>query len=302
MTIIIDSITGDIKMPLSRRIEVALESAVARATNGPCPPKLASALNYAVFPGGARVRPRLCLAVSLACGDDKPQLSDAAATAIELLHCASLVHDDLPCFDDAELRRGKLSVHKAFSQPLAVLSGDALIVAAFETLGQCVSLAPDRAAGLISIVSRAVGGPCGIVAGQAWESEENVSLTDYHNAKTGSLFAGATLAGAMAAGHEAEPWRRLGERLGSAYQIADDICDLVADPEVRGKPAHKDETLGRPNAVAALGLAGAVRHLKALLDDAIESVPPCPGLEALRVHIASSAQPYLPKDLSRIAA
>ncbi len=289
-------------MPLSQRIEATLESAVSRSACTPCPPKLASALKYAVFPGGARGRPHLALAVSLACGDDQPQLSDAAATAIELLHCASLIHDDLPCFDDADLRRGKLSVHKAFGQPLAVLAGDALIVSAFETLGRCVSLAPDRAAGLISIVAHAVGGPSGIVAGQAWESEESISLTDYHNAKTGSLFAAATLAGATAAGHEAEPWRRLGERLGQAYQIADDICDLVADPEARGKPANQDETLGRPNAVAAFGLAGAVSHLKGLLGEAIESVPPCPGMASLRAYIASSAQPYLPKDLARIAA
>ena len=185
-----------------------------------------------------------CLSVALACGDDTPQMTDCAATAIELLHCASLIHDDLPCFDDADLRRGKLSVHKAFGQPLAVLAGDALIVSAFETLGRCVPLAPDRAAGLIAIVARAVGGPSGIVAGQAWECEESVSLAEYHSAKTGSLFAAATLAGALAAGHEAEPWRRLGERLGEAYQVADDICDLVADPEMRGKPAKSRPDAG----------------------------------------------------------
>lgn len=289
-------------MPLSQRIEAALEEAVSRATAAPCPPKLASTLKYAVFPGGARVRPRLCLSVALACGDDTPQMTDCAATAIELLHCASLIHDDLPCFDDADLRRGKLSVHKAFGQPLAVLAGDSLIVSAFETLGRCVPLAPDRAAGLIAIVARAVGGPSGIVAGQAWECEESVSLADYHSAKTGSLFAAATLAGALAAGHEAEPWRRLGERLGEAYQVADDICDLVADPEMRGKPANQDQTLGRPNAVAELGLSGAVKHLKGLLSEAIEAVPPCPGMSELREHIATSAQPYLPKELSRIAA
>ena len=86
------------------------------------------------FPGGARIRPRLCLAVAQACGEDQPAVTDAAAAAIELLHCASLVHDDLPCFDDAPIRRGKPSVHRAFGEQLAVLAGDALIVLAFETL------------------------------------------------------------------------------------------------------------------------------------------------------------------------
>ena len=93
-------------------------------------------LRYAVFPGGARIRPRLCLAVAQACGEDQPAVTDAAAAAIELLHCASLVHDDLPCFDDAPLRRGKPSVHRAFGERLAVLAGDALIVLAFETLAR----------------------------------------------------------------------------------------------------------------------------------------------------------------------
>jgi geranylgeranyl pyrophosphate synthase len=97
--------------------------------------KLAAAMRHAVFPGGARIRPQLCLAVARACGDSDPALADAAAAAIELLHCASLVHDDLPCFDDAPLRRGRASVHCAFGERLAVLAGDALIVQAFQTLG-----------------------------------------------------------------------------------------------------------------------------------------------------------------------
>ena len=123
-----DAMQSDRTGPRDRRCS-------ARWTVG-CPPRLADALRYAVFPGGARIRPRLCLAVAPACGDDDPAASDAAAAAIELLHCASLVHDDLPCFDDADLRRGRPSVHRAFGEPLAVLAGDALIVLAFETLAR----------------------------------------------------------------------------------------------------------------------------------------------------------------------
>ncbi|MEE7477910.1 polyprenyl synthetase family protein, partial [Methylobacterium hispanicum] len=121
-------------MDPGRRIETALEVAVSSAEAPGAPPLLAEAIRYAVFPGGHRIRPRLCLAVARACGDDDPEAADAAAVAIELLHCASLVHDDLPCFDDAPLRRGKPAVHVAYGPALAVLTGDALIVAAFEAL------------------------------------------------------------------------------------------------------------------------------------------------------------------------
>lgn len=284
------------------RIEAALTSAVERVTTGRCPPKLASALDYAVFPGGARVRPRLCLAVAAACGDDLPELADAAASAIELLHCASLVHDDLPCFDDADTRRGKPSVHCAYGEPLAVLAGDALIVSAFETLGLGVVINCRRSSGLISIVARAVGGPSGIVAGQAWECEESIPMAEYHQAKTGSLFSAATMAGALAAGADPGQWRILGERLGESYQIADDICDLVAAPGERGKPGGRDRDLGRPNAAGALGVQGALARLKALLEEAVASIPECSGKAALSQHILTSAQPYLPKQISRVAA
>ena len=123
-------------MATGLRVESALEAAVARSEGQSAPPLLAAAVRHAVFPGGARVRPHLCLAVAEACGDDCPEMADGAAAAIELLHCASLVHDDLPCFDDADTRRGKPSVHALFGAPLAVLAGDALIVMAFDVLAR----------------------------------------------------------------------------------------------------------------------------------------------------------------------
>ena len=97
-------------MDATSRIEQALNAALSRATSGPsCPPRLAAAMHHSVFPRGARVRPRLCLAVAAACGDDDPTITDIAATSIELLHSASLVHDDLPCFDDAATRNAERS-------------------------------------------------------------------------------------------------------------------------------------------------------------------------------------------------
>jgi geranylgeranyl diphosphate synthase, type II len=284
-------------MSTQQRIEFALKATLQFACEAPCPPRLRQAMQHAVFPGGARVRPRLCLAVATACGDESPDLADGAAAAIELLHCASLVHDDLPCFDDAAERRGAPSVHKAFGEPIAVLAGDALIVAAFQTIGLCLPLAAKRGTRILTAIAAAVGGPSGIVAGQAWESEDQVNLSEYHRAKTGSLFSAATVSGAEAAGHDSEPWRRLGDLVGEAFQIADDICDMVADPVARGKPSQRDLALGRPNAAQELGVQGAVKRLRGLLAEATESVPNCPGADALRLHIERSALPYLPKEL-----
>ena len=191
-------------MAAIHRIESALESALRSAEGSGCPPLLAAAVRHAVFPGGARIRPQLCLAVARACGDDRPALSDAAAVAIEMLHCASLVHDDLPCFDDAPTRRGQPSVHSAFGERLAVLAGDALIVLPFQVLARAGVAAPSRLVSLLSTIAGSVGLPGGIVAGQAWECEAAVSLRQYHREKTGSLFAAATVAGAQAAGGDAE--------------------------------------------------------------------------------------------------
>jgi geranylgeranyl diphosphate synthase type II len=167
-----------------------------------------------VFPGGARIRPHLCIAVALACGDDDPALATAAAVSLELMHCASLVHDDLPCFDNAATRRGRPSVQAAFGEPLAVLTGDALIVLAFQVLAGAAGKSPARLAPLMTTIAAGTGMPFGIVAGQAWECEPKVNLSDYQRAKTGALFAAATAAGAQAAGADPARWRALGERLG----------------------------------------------------------------------------------------
>ncbi len=262
------------------RIERALAAIVARTEHPGGPPRLAEAIRYAVFPGGARIRPRLCLAVAAACGDPDPDLADAAAASIELMHCASLVHDDLPCFDDALTRRGQPALHRAFGQPLAVLAGDALIVLAFQALVRAAS--PARMGALLAILGQSVGMPFGIVAGQAWECEPSADLVEYQRAKTGELFAAAAVAGAAAAGSDAEPWRLMGEQLGEAYQVADDIGDAIGSAQALGKPVGRDQALGRPSAVRHLGLAGALARLETLADAAAAAVPPCPGADAMR--------------------
>ena len=289
-------------MDLTPRIEATIEQAIRAACRTDCPPRLADALHYAVFPGGARIRPRLSLAVALACGDDDPAAADAAAAAIEILHCASLVHDDLPCFDDADMRRGKPSVHRAFGEPTAVLAGDALIVLAFDVVASAAMRRPERVAPLVRIVSRAVGAQGGITAGQAWECEHAVDLAAYHLAKTGSLFAAATAAGAAAAGADPAPWRALGETIGEAFQVADDISDHVGAEAAIGKPIGRDKALGRPSAVLDLGLEAAVSRLKALVSRAAALVPPCPGEARLRALILHETQRFMPAGLVAHAA
>jgi geranylgeranyl diphosphate synthase type II len=281
------------------RIEQALQAAIAEADAPGCPPRLAEALHHSVFPGGARVRPKLCLAVALACGDDRPALADAAAAAIELLHCASLVHDDLPCFDDAATRRGRPSVHRAFGEPLAVLAGDTLIVLAFETLARAAIPTPERLARLVSIIGRGVGAPYGICAGQAWESEPTAPLREYQRAKTGALFIAATAAGAAAAGADPAPWRALGDKLGEAYQVADDLKDALEDAAAIGKPVGVDAALARPNAVQSLGVDGAVARLKGLIEEALAAIPDCRGAGLLRDIVAGEAARLQPRQAAR---
>jgi geranylgeranyl diphosphate synthase type II len=264
-------------MSIVARLDATTAAVLARTQGGDAPGKLASALHYAVTPGGARIRPTILLSVAMACGDDRPDLSNAAAIALELIHCASLVHDDLPCFDDADMRRGKPTVHKAFSEPLAVLTGDSLIVQAFDVLAEAAGQHPGRALELIRVLSRRTGMPDGICAGQGWESEAKVNLSAYHRAKTGALFIAATQMGAIAAGQDAAPWEELGARIGEAFQVADDLRDALYDADALGKPAGQDAMHHRPNAVAELGVQGAIRRLKDILGGAISSIPACPG-------------------------
>ncbi len=289
-------------MDTIKRINDSLIDAVSVSNTPDCPAKLAEAIDYTVFSGGARIRPKLCMAVAIACKEDDCDVTNAAAIAIELLHCASLIHDDLPCFDNAATRRGKASVHRKFGEPLAVLTGDALIVLAFQVLARHTNGQPARLCHLLKIISDSVGAPNGICAGQAWESEPTVSLAKYQRAKTGALFSAATMAGAAAAGYEPEDWRELGDCIGEAYQVADDIRDVAGDPEKMGKPTGQDAALGRPSACQELGLAGAIKRFKSLMQQAVDSIPECPGADALKMHMLQESERFLPKEIIRSAA
>lgn len=289
-------------MSFSERIEHCLRANIEASRGAACPPGLERAVEHAVFPGGARVRPKICLAVAEACGEDHPELSDAAAASIEFLHCASLVHDDLACFDDSPLRRGKPSVHQAFGEPLAVLAGDALIVLAFDVLARISDRAPDRVPKLLQIVTRSVGMQNGIIAGQAWECETNINLADYQSLKTGSLFAAATAAGAAAAGVASDAWLALGQQIGNAYQVVDDILDVAGNAETMGKPIGQDVLRDHPSSVREMGLEGAIEHFEQVMKGIVEKIPDCPGQAMLRKRVLEESGKFLPHRLADHAA
>ena len=290
-------------MDVDTLIERVLERSVAGAEGPGAPPMLGRAIRHSVFPGGARVRPKLCVAVAAACGEGRGiEAASGAGAALELMHCASLVHDDLPAFDGAAIRRGKPSVHAAYGEAIAVLAGDALIVMAFDTLLRECRASAQSLAPLMSILIDAVGTPRGIVAGQAWESEPVIDLSAYHQAKTGALFVAASMSGAAAVGLDPAPWRALGERLGEAYQVADDLRDVLLDEEELGKPAGQDASHLRPNAVQNFGVAGAIARLKGLISDASDAIPDCAGAPMLREIVHGQAARLMPQSLLRNVA
>jgi len=285
-------------MSLLKRAEEALKSHFQTAAGVGAPPRLQAAMQHAVFSGGARIRPQLCMAVATACGDDAPELTNAAAVALELMHCASLVHDDMPTFDNADVRRGRPTVHKAFSEPLALLSGDGLIVMAYQVLLQAGRQHPERLIMLMDNLSRGVGLPGGIVAGQAWECETAADLAQYQRSKTGALFVSATCAGAIASGRACEPWAPLGAFLGEAYQVADDIRDVLGDIASLGKPVGQDTLNDRPSSAQAMGLEGAIAHFDALIKQAGDAIPDCTHRDMLVQLVLLESERLVPKSMS----
>jgi len=149
----------------------------------------------------------------------------------------------------------------------------------------------------VRTLAAAVGAPSGIIAGQAWECESRVALTEYQRAKTGALFVAATVAGAQAAGAAADPWQRLGDWLGEAYQVADDIRDVMGDAASLGKPAGQDELHARPSAARSLGLEGAIAHFQGLIERASSAIPACAARDLLRQLVQREAERLVPPAL-----
>jgi len=244
------------------------------------PVELKDAVFHAVFPGGGRVRPALCLEVAGALHMPIGNETLAAAASVELIHCASLVHDDMPCFDNADTRRGLPSVHKKYGERIALLTGDGLIAAAFEVAARHTAAHPQFGE-MVRVLAAAVGASDGLVSGQAWEDRPDAEVDIVHDRKTGALFEAAAVMGALLAGANPEPWRDLGKALGAAYQAADDILDAAGRADLAGKPVLQDQGRDVTSLVTAVGLRPAIKRFHKLAQDAANAVPACDGRDRL---------------------
>jgi len=245
------------------------------------PASLLAAMRYAVFNGGKRIRPSLIYMTSLILGASLEK-ADKTACAIEMIHCYSLIHDDLPCMDDDDLRRGQPTVHIQFDEATAILAGDALQAYAFELIAGDVALSPTTRLDVIGLLAKAAG-PAGMVGGQALdlaaESKRisHLELETMHRRKTGDLISACLAAGARIGGADPATEQALidyGYALGLAFQVRDDILDHTGDTLVLGKPSGSDQDNAKSTFISTHGLSAASAQLDALHQTAIEALIP----------------------------
>lgn len=243
------------------------------------PQALHAALRYAVFNGGKRIRPLLAFAAAEA-ADLPPNHVDAMAAAVELIHCYSLVHDDLPAMDDDDLRRGKPTVHKAFDEATAILSGDALLTLAFE--GMARDRVPADAIAELAVAAGSVG----MVGGQAMDlafeatTPTREALESMFRKKTGALIRAAVVMPVAERGPEDPAYRALSEyaeAIGLAFQIVDDLLDIEGSTEEIGKPAGSDEARDKATWPALFGTEASRRHADELTRSAWSALERLPG-------------------------
>ncbi|MBL8732450.1 MAG: polyprenyl synthetase family protein [Planctomycetes bacterium] len=255
-----EAFARDWAAPVERAIAALLPPVTAP------PARLHEAMHYALFPGGKRLRPMLVLLGCRAAGGDPANVLPAAA-ALECLHTYSLVHDDLPCMDDDDLRRGRPTCHKQFDEATALLAGDALLTVAFEAVASAGAAAVKelaRAAGSLGMV----GGQVEDLAAEGDAAGHTLDRVRWiHDHKTGALITASLLVGAHAAGGPAvmfEPLREYGDCLGRAFQIADDCLDLTGTAAELGKNPLADVALGKLTWPAMVGLEASQRTAREL--------------------------------------
>jgi geranylgeranyl diphosphate synthase, type II len=259
-------------------VEQSLERLLPDA-NTP-PPSIHEAMRYSVFAGGKRVRPILCLeAARIFAPDISPALP--VACAFEFIHTYSLIHDDLPALDNDDLRRGKPTCHKRFTEALAILAGDALLTLAFEVLASAPIEAGRRAA-VLAEVARAAG-TRGMVGGQVADIEAEgkrvtpEQLEYIHRSKTAALIRAAVVAGALCGGAgeaDVERLGRFGENIGWAFQVVDDILDVEETSAALGKTAGKDQAQNKATYPALFGLERSHEFADQLSSAALEALAP----------------------------
>lgn len=245
-------------------------------------PRLHQAMIHGLLLGGKRIRPFLVYAVGEMFGVEKAQL-DNAAGAIESIHAYSLIHDDLPAMDDDALRRGQPTCHIAFDEATAILAGDSLQTHAFELIGQAPQNAEQRLE-MMQCLAKASGyqGMCGGQALDLAATDKQVSLAQLekiHRLKTGALICAAVELGAIAANashSHRELLNTFAQNIGLAFQVHDDILDVIGDTETLGKPQGSDEAANKSTYPALLGLESAQDKAKNLIEQAISSLQALP--------------------------
>jgi len=273
-----------------QRVETTLQRLIntsAQASN------LERAMAYASLNGGKRFRPVLAYAAAVAVGGELGQ-ADKAAAAVELIHCYSLVHDDLPAMDNDDLRRGKPTVHKAFDEATAILVGDALLTLAFQVLADTEQDGVPATTCLQMIRSLSVAsGYQGMVSGQAMDFEAVGKALDInqleamHALKTGALITASVELGALSCPNLEESQlvqlKNYAKRIGLAFQIQDDILDVTGDTATLGKPQGSDQAQNKPTYTSLLGLEGARSQALDLANQAIADLEVFgPGADMLR--------------------
>ncbi len=254
---------------LDRELSKRLPRANAR------PATIHQAMRYSVFAGGKRIRPILCLAAAEACGGD-PKLALAPACALEVLHTYSLVHDDLPCMDDDDLRRGRPTSHKVYGEGIAVLTGDALLTEAFIMLAKTPETKRYGVKHYLEELGQA-SSSLKLIGGQVMDLEgegkdlSKAQLIRIHEAKTAALLESALRLGAMTANatpKKLEALTEFGSHLGLAFQVIDDILDVTQTTDQLGKTAGKDEAVAKSTYPAIMGLEASKREAHRLTDKA----------------------------------
>lgn len=239
------------------------------------PNSIHTLMRYVIFAGGKRVRPCLVLATHEACGGDFANKDAAyAGAAIEMLHTFSLIHDDLPCMDDDDFRRGKPTAHKAFNEALAVLGGDALCIFAFEILSKIGRIE------IINEISSALG-TYGMIGGQVVDIESEgkpvskETVKYIHKNKTAALIEASVKTGALLANAPAEVIKKLssyGSHIGLLFQVIDDILDEESTTETLGKDAGSDRARGKATFPSVYGIEESKKYAKRLLKEAQEDI------------------------------
>lgn len=272
--------TTDVLAPveqLRNQIDHALASAVADLQPGP----LREAMSYSLLGDGKRIRPTLCL-MTYELFDDVLSVAVPTACALEMLHAATLIHDDLPAMDDDDFRRGRPTNHRVFGEGMAVLAGDALLAYSLEhILRNARGLSQDRVLGVMTKLIEVVG-PSGLSGGQALDLDcqgrdavDDATIEQMHLMKTGSLIEASVVTGAILGGATRAEIDRLGSyarKLGLAYQIVDDVLDETATFDEFGKEVGHDRDTGKWTYPRLLGVAVARSRARELLERAVEEL------------------------------